>query len=191
MRTRNIIIIILAVVISISAIIGLKLYVKSKEIPIDISYKKFEEYEDSIRIFAKENDFKFSSHDECFDDSCHETIMLYSNKDFNMDFEFNNFEGIEEYKISINSNHSDTNVFSLIDYDMIDEVFNIIFNKSYKDKLKEMSGELSKVNRDGAGKTMYLDRKNDITAYYVLHYGYISKGVKSGSYSSSLIIEKK
>ena len=53
MRTKNIIIIILAVVISISALIGLKLYVKSKEIPINVSYKKFEEYEDKLKIFAK------------------------------------------------------------------------------------------------------------------------------------------
>lgn len=164
---------------------------KSKKISINTSNKKFERYEKKLKTLADMNNLEFSCHSENFDDSYFKTIMFHSKNDFNIDFEFNNFHGIEEYEISISLSKNNINIFTIMDYELIDEVFKIIFNKSYKDKLKEMSGELSKVNCDGRGKTMYLDRKNDITAYCVLHYGYESKGVKSGNYISSLIIEKK
>lgn len=191
MRTKSIIIIILAIVISISAIIGLKLYVKSKEIPIDVSYEKFEEYEENLKIFAKENDFEFSSHGNCDNESCYKTIMLDSNIGFNMDFDFNNSEGTEDYVISISTNKSKTDLFSVVDYDIVDEVLEIVFNQSYKDRIIQMSEKLSQVDKDGCGKTMYLDRKKDITILYYLYYFYKpNTGIRTDDYRSILEIKR-
>lgn len=193
-KTKNIMIFLLIIVFAFLVVYVPKKYQdyqKSREIPIDSSYKKFEEYEDKLKIFAKENNFDFSSHGDCDDESCYRTIMLDSDNNFNMDFEFRNSQGAVSSEISVSTNKSKVDLFSVVDYDIVDEVLKIVFNKSYKDKLKEMSGELSKVNRDGAGKTMYLDRKNDITIEYFLYYSYKpNTGIRTDDYLSVLTINK-
>lgn len=192
-NTKNLMIFLLIIVFAFLVVFVPKKYQdyqKSKEIPIDSSYKKFEEYEEKLKTFADLKNLEFSCHSEKFDDSFYKTIMFHSNADFNIDFQFNNFHGIEEYEITISCCKENTNILSIIDYELIDEVFKIVFDKSYKDRLKKISDELSNVNCDGTGKTMYLDRKNEITVYYMLYYGYESKGVKSENYISSLIIER-
>lgn len=193
-KTKNVIVFILIFLFSIFVAFMpkmLKNFQKSKNIPIDVSYKKFEEYKGKLKIFAKENNFEFSSHGDCDDESCYKTILLDSNNDFNMDFEFMNSHGEESCEISISSNKSKVDLFSIIEYDIVDKVLEIVFNKSYKDKLKEMSGELSNVNSDGEGKTMYLDKKEDITIEYYLYYFYKpNTGIRTEDYLSVLMIKQ-
>lgn len=191
MKRITVIILILAVLILIFIITGLKLYVMSKEVPIDVSYKKFEKYEWELKTFAKENDFEYRSHGDCFDESCYKTIILTSLENIQISFDFANYDGFEQTEMEITSSKENINILSLIDYEQIDEILEIVFDKSYKDKLKEMSLDLSDINFDGEGKKMYLDRKENLTVVYFLRYSYKpNTGVKTGDYNSVLMINK-
>lgn len=193
-KTKNIMIFLLIIVFAFLVVYVPKKYQdyqKSREIPIDSSYKKFEEYEDKLKIFAKENNFDFSSHGDCDDESCYKTISLISLNSVQMGFDFSNYDEYEGTEISISCSRNNTNIFSIIDYEMIDEIFEIVFNKSYKDELKEMSKELSNVNHDGAGKTMYLDKEEGITIEYFLNYFYKpNTGIRTDNYYSVLMIKQ-
>lgn len=163
---------------------------KERQIPIDVSYKRFQNYEKELKIFSETNDFEFSSHGDCDSESCYKTIILDSDKDFSIAFDFNNYGYIEQSEISISSNKDNTDIFSLLDYEIIDKIFIIVFNKSYKEELIQKSNSISKVNKNSEGKIFKLDRKNNITIQYFTDYYYESKGVKSDSYYSRIIISK-
>lgn len=193
-KTKNLMIFLLIIVFAFLVVfvpIKYKNHQKSKEIPVDVSYKKFEEYEEKLKTFAKENDFEFSSHGNCDYESCYKTISLTSFESIQIVFDFENCDAYKGTEISISSSKDNTNIFSIIDYELIDEVFKIVFDKSYKDRLKKISGELSNINRDGAGKTMYLDREKDITIEYFLNYFYKpNTGIRTNDYYSVLIIKQ-
>ena len=165
-------------------------YQNNIEISIKDSNEKFERYEKELKKFAEENGFEFSSHGDCDSESCYKTIMLNSNKNFNMSFNFYNYDCSEQLEISIDSNKGNTNLFYILDYDLLEQVFKIVYNQNFKDKLIQKSNSISKVNKNGEGKIFKLDRKNNITIQYFTDYYYESKGVKSNSYYSRIIISK-
>ena len=176
--------------ITLSGFIGIKEYQKNTEIPINDSYEKFEKYEKELNDLAQKNDIKFSSHGDCDDESCYKTISLDFFKTVQVSLDFDNTEGVEDSKISIYASKDNVNIFTLLDYDLIDRIFKIVFNESYKDKLMKISDDLSKVNSNGEGKTMYLDRKKDITVKYFLSYYYKpNTGIRTDDYYSCLLIE--
>ena len=193
-KTKNLIVFILIFLLSIVIAFMPKIlesFQKTKNIPVNVSYKKFQEYEDKLKIFAEDNSFEFSSHGDCDDESCYKTISLISLNSVQMGFDFSNYDEYEGTEISISCSRNNTNIFSIIDYEMIDEIFEIVFNKSYKDELKEMSKELSNVNHDGAGKTMYLDKEEGITIEYFLNYFYKpNTGIRTDNYYSVLMIKQ-
>ncbi len=127
-------------------------YQNDIEIPIKDSNEKFERYEKELKKFADENGFEFSSHGDCDSESCYKTIILDSDKDFSIAFDFNNYGYIEQSEISISSNKDNTDIFSLLDYEIIDKIFIIVFNKSYKEELIQKSNSISKVNKNGEGR---------------------------------------
>lgn len=182
--------VLIVVLVTLVGYTVIKEYQNNIVIPIKDSNEKFERYEKELKKLAKENDFKFSSHGDCDNESCYKTIILDTDKNFSMAFDFNNYDCSEQLKISIDSNKDDTNIFYLLDYDLIEQVCKIVYNKSFKEKLIQKSNSISKVNKNGEGKIFKLDRKNNITIQYFTDYYYESKGVKSDSYCSRLIISK-
>lgn len=182
--------VILIVIIGVFLLIKYQKNQSSKQIPIDVSYKRFQGYEKELRNFAKTNDFKFSSHGDCYDESCYKTIILDSSKEFNISIDFRNFEGSEELELSFDSNIENTSIFLLLDYDLLEQIFVVLFDKSYKNELLKKSDELLNLKNGTSSKVLRLDKKYNITAQYFLRFDYESKGVKSNNYYSSLIISK-
>lgn len=182
------IVLLLAFILVFFIFIGIKEYQNSKKIPINVSYEKFVKFETKLKSLAEKNNFKFSSHGDYYDESCYKTIILDSDEKINMTFDFKNYDGSEEFEISFDSNERNTSIFSLLNYNLLDQVFTIIFDRSYKNELMEKSSELLNFKNDSSSKIIKLN--NNITAQYFLRFCYESKGVKSENYYASLIIRK-